>query len=754
MKIAAILATHNRSLLLRTRSLQSILLQRRKPDFLVVVDDSDDKSEIKANTHTLKIAEAKIQFTKVFHYNTKGGQGAAYSWNFAVEKLLDLNIDTEELFIAFLDDDDSWDGDYLYLCGQKAESEHFDLIASHFYRLEENSRTYCESPQSLDVDDFIVTNPGIQGSNLFIRMKTFLEAGCFDENLPSCTDRDLCIRLAEMGNVRYSSFDKPLMNHYADSNRNRLSTPHSMSKDSGLYQFWLKYSKRMSENQKEAFLARAKKLFDWTMPQKVNAKDTLITENFSESKSYDLCVGVICSDYSVIHPLLEQLDSLQNENFIKSLKLVLLENQLKKEDKQKISTLCLKKSIRTIYIAEDMQKCLFGSGFFLNFHKELDKMATIAHARSMLQKYLGKIFPNDGACWILDEDMQLTSKTIKALRYLPKVKESGVDILIGQYENSSPNPPINGIRVQLVDFLSNLKWLCSRPDNELLPNYSSENKAFRKKYPDYYYDLSRKHKGHLEHPCWLTPQQPSETISSALNRMLDNACSIFFGNPLTRPLITEESVDFMNSLKDSVNRGGSTIVFNSKALSDAPNISFQMGGIDVRRSDMIWCIINKYYRGMIIKAGNLSTWHAGKVIQSNFKMDFQKIRDEIVGSGFYVGLTEFLEKNPNHTLNFSTDEAKYIGKRIVSHINKRMCALKQTFFRARGISASLKNTIIYREDSRLSKFVKIIDEWFDDSSYKEIEKQCSQLKRNDIESFLLSLCKSAENFKQTNIGRI
>ena len=77
MKIAAILATHNRSLLLRTRSLQSILLQRRKPDFLVVVDDSDDKSEIKANTHALKIAEAKIQFPNVFHYNTKAGQGAA-----------------------------------------------------------------------------------------------------------------------------------------------------------------------------------------------------------------------------------------------------------------------------------------------------------------------------------------------------------------------------------------------------------------------------------------------------------------------------------------------------------------------------------------------------------------------------------------------------------------------------------------------------------------------------------------------------
>ncbi|KMV28374.1 hypothetical protein AB733_24065 [Photobacterium swingsii] len=97
-----------------------------------------------------------------------------------------------------------------------------------------------------------------------------LMAGGFDEHLSSCTDRDLCIRLCELGVIRYHCINEPLLNHYADSDRQRLSTPNSPAKKKGLAAFWQKYHGRMNDAQREAFLERALLLFKWqpeTAPQ-------------------------------------------------------------------------------------------------------------------------------------------------------------------------------------------------------------------------------------------------------------------------------------------------------------------------------------------------------------------------------------------------------------------------------------------------------------------------------------------------------
>lgn len=50
------------------------------------------------------------------------------------------------------------------------------------------------SDAQLHAGPFLVGNPHVQGSNLFLRLGSLLEAGSFDEALQSCTDRDLCIR--------------------------------------------------------------------------------------------------------------------------------------------------------------------------------------------------------------------------------------------------------------------------------------------------------------------------------------------------------------------------------------------------------------------------------------------------------------------------------------------------------------------------------------------------------------------------------
>ena len=111
--------------------------------------------------------------------------------------------------------------------------------------------------------DFLIGNPGIQGSNLVCRLSVLLEAGLFDESLPSCTDRDLCIRIAELPGVRYGTTSEPSVHHFACESRDRLSTPGAPSRNEGLDRFFLKYRDRMSDAERKKFRVRAERYFGW-----------------------------------------------------------------------------------------------------------------------------------------------------------------------------------------------------------------------------------------------------------------------------------------------------------------------------------------------------------------------------------------------------------------------------------------------------------------------------------------------------------
>ena len=68
------------------------------------------------------------------------------------------------------------------------------MVASPFLQIEEDTEPLrVNPPRSLRASDFLVGNPGIQGSNLVCGLSVLLEASLFDESLPNCTDRDPCI---------------------------------------------------------------------------------------------------------------------------------------------------------------------------------------------------------------------------------------------------------------------------------------------------------------------------------------------------------------------------------------------------------------------------------------------------------------------------------------------------------------------------------------------------------------------------------
>ena len=201
-RIAAVVATHNRPGYLANRSLASIAAQTRPPDLLVVVDDSDAGLRRTNGEITADFAIRGARVVYLENYRTPGASGA---WNTA---LAYLQRTAPDCFVAILDDDDAWERTYLQRCEEAVLGGRLDMVAAGLLwrQSPDDPGSPLDAPERLDAGDFLTGNPHIQGSNLFVRLRTLLEAGAFDESLPSATDRDLCIRLADLGDAPLRAF--------------------------------------------------------------------------------------------------------------------------------------------------------------------------------------------------------------------------------------------------------------------------------------------------------------------------------------------------------------------------------------------------------------------------------------------------------------------------------------------------------------------------------------------------------------------
>ena len=181
--IAAVVATRNRPELLASRALLSIAEQTRRPDLLVVVDDSDVDTR---STNAAIAAGFESTGVKTFYMENRRTPGASGAWNSA---LAHLQAAAPEVFVAVLDDDDAWEPPYLEQCERAALTHNLDMVAAGivYHEAGDDSGRPLAPPQRLDVNELLVRNPHIQGSNLFVRIRKLLEAGGFDEALVSTT---------------------------------------------------------------------------------------------------------------------------------------------------------------------------------------------------------------------------------------------------------------------------------------------------------------------------------------------------------------------------------------------------------------------------------------------------------------------------------------------------------------------------------------------------------------------------------------
>ena len=141
--------------------------------------------------------------------------------NHAIDEILvnriDWGVNSSETWLALLDDDDWWEDSYLQMCENRGVNGMHQVVCGITrYDTANPEGTRLQIPTTLEVNSFLASNPHIQGSNLFVRLDAFLEAGGFDEALYSCTDRDFCIRLFERPGHLWARLNEHLVHQQED----------------------------------------------------------------------------------------------------------------------------------------------------------------------------------------------------------------------------------------------------------------------------------------------------------------------------------------------------------------------------------------------------------------------------------------------------------------------------------------------------------------------------------------------------------
>ncbi len=443
------------------------------------------------------------------------------------------------------------------------------------------------------------------------------------------------------------------------------------------------------------------------------------------TQPYHLICGTICGSIPQITPLLKDINKLTHYYFLQQITLYLLANSVTEEQlKNCVAKNC--SQITSVNILTHQNK----------------QMLSIGKARCLLQKAIGQTMVKDNQgtenifTWLIDDDMRIPAIAENYLQYLPLMKQRGIDAVIGCIDGSPPNPPAHGMRVQINDLYHNLTWLETLQPDMILPDKSSENEEFRKRYPDYYYDLSRKHSAHLTLPYWLESTHHTWTVAEARQYIFNNLDKIFTGEPFLRPLINRLPENPLNAMRPSCNRGGNCFILNAQTLTLTPNAITQTNGTENRRSDMVWALINRYYHGFNMVQVDFPLYHHRFTNNKN-TYDLEKHIAEMIGSSIYASLDDFLQRHPKHHWNFTQSEINEILQLYRAYNERR---LKQYISNQQA-----NNDLLHQLEHRfaqkyptLKNFIAQARQFTNVNNFKTLSDSCKQQDRI-ISQFLLSL---------------
>lgn len=103
-------------------------------------------------------------------------------------------------YIAFLDDDDLWELDYLRKVAASIDEQRPDCLITRKDKMVDGQiRAYKNAEGKLDLRTLLVSNPGIGGQTTVVRRQAFVEVSGYDRSLPAGEDKALIIELLTHG---------------------------------------------------------------------------------------------------------------------------------------------------------------------------------------------------------------------------------------------------------------------------------------------------------------------------------------------------------------------------------------------------------------------------------------------------------------------------------------------------------------------------------------------------------------------------
>ena len=600
MKIIGVVTTKNRFEYFE-RAFRSAISQKRKLDQLIVVSDSE--VEVKESEKRIAENASAIFLEDKYTHNYAGSLNTAI--HFILEKEIFSIEDYGQTYIAFLDDDDIWDEEYIFACEKALNGE--DFVVSGILYCNEQGEQALTIPRELSMESFLRGNPHVQGSNTFVKLSTLLKAGLFDENMSSTTDRDIFSRIM-MLNPTYVVVDRHLVRVDAFNSRERITNGRE-KKAEGLRKFFYKYSCYMSNEVKDAFFARAKNLFGidkesiCRVPNKLNQTSVRYAK---ERYHGNLTIGFIATEYKLGLRLLKELSALKRDNT----KIVIFINFTQSPD----AYLEVLENSGYFYELIDRERVLHkirkeGFDQFVTEEKVSEPVIKdIAISRTILQKYLHQCTKEGDVIWILDEDMRLKEMVYDGEQFeeIPLDIDAVIgeyigeyDAVVGNYTLDAPLPILSTLRTTLVDYVYGKAGL--------------RGVSTLDSYRDYYYDLSDTTTKHLETP-----------VTWGKICTLDD---VFGGKAQSRPLFMQ-----VDEIREADSRGGNTLVFNRELL-ELPNWSIQIGDKIGRRSDYFWAWLAKQDGYKIVNAP-FATLHDRPSVPFDFEKEKNKLLLDLIGSSF------------------------------------------------------------------------------------------------------------------------
>ncbi len=688
------------------RALSSIASQTRIPDRVILVPDGDESFALSVGDLVLTVLP-NVEIVR--NRRTTGLSGAT---NTAIDHLLRTEASVDNVLVSFLDDDDQWEKDYLAIVNVAAQGFP-GFLAGALVRYDDTTPEgrVLSPPSNVTIDDFLAGNPGIQGSNLSAPLEALLLAGNFDEALSSCNDRDLVIRLLDLGKP-YRGVPSAKVHHDTLHGTPRLSDRGGERKKSGLNTFFAKYRWRMSEECRQTFETRASRLFDWKTPIDLPpavVTAPLATPSIAEPNSLNVVVGIIVDGHQPgrAKPLLNGLGRLAKHPAIQRLDVVLLENG-HAAGYADVLTHAQAICPHVWSVALSDQAAMAEQCSLLPTDVSPDK--AIAIARTLLQRFVHEVARQtpDAIAWILDDDGRLPLDVTRLVDAMTRARAAGFDVAIGSVSGAPPVPAASTSRTQLLDLASFLLGAATHYPADSLPDAESCNARWRIGRRDYYYDLARSQTDRLEIP--FMPPLMASTVFDAFEELALRAPRIFAGEAITRPVLPATG-DVIADARRSHLRGGNTFVFQIDLLRDVPNLSPRLDGKPVRRSDMLWATNAALRLGRRVMTIPISI-EQDRSADAPQNVSPRNVIDDILGYAFFRAYEEVLGEQSTISRDpLSPEERATVLQRTHKYAIERSVAFRLSFHRARGLAIVLRRCVY--GDTHLRPW------WFDDKRCTE-----------------------------------